>query len=643
MPMLDRKQYSQGELENKIKDIFTYYDGYRQQFEDRAIKYYKAFVGHKKDSEEGKSNLHIPKTYEIIDTIRARILSSFFHQRPYIEFTTKPEMGSDKSWAVDEDKAEIASALVDEQLEKNNVASVFYDFITSFMIFPAGYLGVAWRYEEEKKRRRTQVPIKDPQTGSFTGQWKSKLVEANEVVWDDNEIFNIDFFDFWGDPDAKDIEDSRAVFHREFPTKKEIRERLQFLSELNEGQVFDVDLDNLPSVSRKEEKGKYKRLNAVGITSSNRDPFKNSQNREFGDKEEIELMHYWEDDRHIMMVNRDTVIYDGPNPYWRHGKKPFIKATFDQLPNEFYGMSGVHLVYDMQEEVNSIHNQRMDNVNMMINNMWKKLRGSDIKEEDLISRPNGVVEVDNMEDLQLMETGEIPQSAFMSEDKIIRNIQSTLGTPANIRGSSSNEDQSATETQIVAQSAQTRFGSKIRLFEKTGIYRMAEMMDLNNQQFITDKRAVRIDPEDRNNWQEVSPGELIGEFDYTPATSSTESAGNKELRREQLTEIIGFLMQSQVPFINYKKLIEEWLSEFDIENPEKFMYDQNEYAIIRRQILEQETPQVGVPAEEGDIYATAGKGGSLGRSQTSSPNRRSGGLNTQGRPQPQPGQKGGGR
>lgn len=641
MAMLKRKQYSRAELEEKVKDIFRYFNEYRKPFEKKAIKNYKAFVGHKEEVKGNKSNLHIPKTYEIVDTIRARILSSFFHQRPYIEFTTKPEMGDDKSMAVDEEKAEIAAALVDEQLEKNNIYSVFYDFITSFMIFPAGYIGIAWRYESEVKKRRTQVPEVNPRTGSYTGNWTSEIVESEEITWDDNEIFNIDFFDFWGDPDRKNVEDSRAVFHREFPTKKEIKERLKSLNKLDEGKVFDVDLDSVPPISAKEEKGKFKRLNSIGISSSQRDPFKNSKSEGFGDKEEIELMHYWEDDRHIMMVNRDTVIYDGPNPYWRHGEKPFVKATYDKLPNEFYGMSGVDLIYDMQEEVNSIHNQRMDNVNMMINNMWKVLKGSDLTQEDLVSEPNGVIEVDNMDSLQLIETGEIPQSAFMSEDKLIRNLQNTLGTPANIRGSASNEDQSATETQIVAQSAQTRFGAKIRLFEKTGIYRMAKQMDLNNQQFITDERAVRLDPEDRNNWQAVDPGELIGEFDYSPATSSSEAAANKELRREQLTEIIGFLMQSQVPFINYKKLIEEWLSEFDIENPEKFMIPEKQFEIMRRHILEQETPQENVPADSNDLFSMAGNGGGLGQSQVKSPNRRSGGLTAQGQPKPQPGQRGG--
>lgn len=652
MQTLERKQYKQSEITQRIKDIFTYFDNYRDNYEEDAIDWYKAFVGYKEDKNipDGKSNLHIPKTYEIVDTIRARILSSFFDQRPYIEFTTMPEAADPRSFAVNEDKAKVAASFVDEQLEKNNVNSVFYDFVTSMLIFPSAFLGVGWRYEKKTVKRKTQVPIYDQQTGSYTGQWGWDIVESEEIIWDDNEIFNIDFFDFWGDPDATNIDDSRAVFHREFTTIKDVKEQLQLLEAVGDGIVYPVDWDKIPDYSAKEDEGVYRRLSAIGISNTDADPFKNHKDKEFSDKEEVELLHYWEDDRHTILLNRDTVIYDGANPYWRHMKKPFIKATYDQLPNEFYGMSAVQIIYDMQEEVNTMHNQRMDNVSLLINRMWKKLRGTDVDEKDLISRAGGVVEVDNMDDIMPIDMPDIPQSAFVSEEKLGMDIQRALGTPANVRGAQSERDQSATEASITAQAAQTRFGTKIKLFETVGLKRMAMMMDLNNQQFICNRRAARIDPEDRNNWQAIEPNDLVGEFDYSPATSSAEAAANKDLRREQLTEIIGFLMQAQVPFINYKKLIEEWLSEFDIKNPEKFMIPEQQYEIIRRQLLEQMTPQEGVPVQDNDIYSTkqesktmASMTGNLGKSQMSSPQRRSGGMSANGTPQPQPGQRGGGR
>jgi len=647
MRNLERREYSQKEISANVLDVFRYYDSYRKQFEDKAVEWYKKFVGYKEevsDEQEGVSNLHIPKTYEILDTIRARIVSSIFNQRPYIEFTPMPEAGSTQSMAANEEKAKVAASFVDEQLEKNDVKSVFYDFVTSMLIFPAAFMGVGWRYEEDYIKRKTKVPVQD-QMGKYTGEWRWDIVEKNEVIWDDNEIFNIDFFDFWGDPDNTDIDDARAVFHREFTTKGDLKNQLELLARIGDGRVYDIDFDKLSSARTNYDRGRYKRLSAVGITNTGTDPF--SSDDVIGtDKEEVEVLHYWEDDRHIMLINRDKVVYDGPNPYWRHMKKPFIKATYDQLPNQFYGMSAVQIIEHMQEELNTMHNQRMDNVNFLINNMWKRLRGSDIRDEQLISRPNGVIDVDSMEDLQMLEKSEIPQSAFMSEQKLASNLEMALGTPANVRGADAGGDQSATEASIKAQAAQTRFGAKIELFKTVGIKRLALMMDLNNQQFICDRRAARLDPEERNSWQSFDPDYIVGEFDYSPATSSAEAAANKELRREQLTQIMNFLMQAQVPFVNYKKLVTEWLKEFDIKNPEKFMIPEEQYEILKRQAIEEFTAQPGVIVDDQmnpnlKQFTSQGGTGNLGKSQISGINRQAGGLTAEGTPQPQPGQRGG--
>lgn len=640
MQNLERKQYTQSELSSEIKNIFTYYDNYRKQYEEKAIDRYKAFIGFvdPKKLEEDRSTLHIPKTYQILDTIRARYLSSFFNKRPYIEFKPMPTAGDIRNIMTNEDKAKVAASFVDEQLEKNNIKSTMFDFVTSMLIFPAAFLSIGWRYEETDIKQKTKVPVRD-QYGSFTGQWAWDIVESTEVTWDDNEVNNVDFFDFWGDPDNTTIKDARGVFHREWSTVEDTKKQLDLLARVGDGIVYDVDLDKIANDKSYLDKGRYKRLSAVGITNSGHDPFSDN-NIGMGNKRELELLHYWENDRHIIYVNRSEAIYDGANPYWRHRSKPFVKASYDQLPNEFYGLSAAQIIEHLQEEINTLHNQKMDNVSFSINNMWKRLRGSDIDDADLVSKPNGVVDVDDMESLKLLEKGGIPQSVFMSENFLNMNIIEALGTPANVRGVESEGEQTATEASITAQAAQTRFGVKIEIFKEIVIKEMARKMDLNNQQFICDRRAARIDPEDRNSWQAFDPDYLIGEFDYSPAVSATDKAANKELRREQLTEMLGFLMNAQIPFVNYKLLIEDWLEEFDVTNAKKYMIPEEQYEMIRRQVLESLTPQEGVPSE-GKVSTNKANTGHLGAGQVQQPRRVSGGMSSTGQPQPQPGQRGG--
>jgi len=104
-------------------------------------------------------------------------------------------------------------------------------------------------------------------------------------------------------------------------------------------------------------------------------------------------------------------------------------------------------------------------------------------------------------------------------------------------------------------------------------------------------------------------------------------------------------MQAEIPFINYKKMVEEWLKEYDISNPEKFMIPEEEFAMVRRQAIEEYSQQIGVPVQN-EFFTTADSGktggtGNLGKAQMSNPTKAAGGMTSQGQPQPQPFNNGG--
>ena len=203
------------------------------------------------DEEDNRSNLHIPRTYQIVDTIRARMLMALFKNKPYIEFTPAPSYQTRYSTQKSEDKAEVASSLVNEQLRKNNISAKFYDYLTSLLTFPKGILGVGWRYEEDYIKKKVQVPeiVQTPNGFQYTGDYVSQVQESRETIWDDNEIVNIDYFDFWPDPKGSNLDDCRGVFQREFVTKEELLQRLNFLDELNEGQIYLQSVKELEEIT----------------------------------------------------------------------------------------------------------------------------------------------------------------------------------------------------------------------------------------------------------------------------------------------------------------------------------------------------------------------------------------------------------
>jgi hypothetical protein len=560
---------------------FTYADSWRQQYDERALAWYKLYVGWRDELPaelRGRSNLHIPRTYEEIDTLRARFLKALFASRPYIDFLPRPR-GADPALMQElEVKARLAGALVDDQLAA--AVPVFYDFITCFLVYPAAIASVGWRYETRKVRVRrpvfTESWIEQPD-GSLAAviqvKWVEEEVEA--VERDDNDIQVVDFFDFWPDPRGKDIDSCRFVFQREWCTERELRDKLELLKRVGGGRVYEPDdWEALVAAGANLQDGREDRLAAIGLGSETGQGFWREPRKGYL----MELLHYWEDGRHAIIVNRHELVYDGPNPYHRHGKKPFIATSFDPLPGEFYGLSAVQLIEHLQHELNTTRNQRIDNVSLVLNRMWKVRRSADINPDELISRPHGVVWVDSPDDVTELAMNDVTASSYNEERIIKEDMENVIGVPAVVRGVNPARRETATEVVTKNTSAGFRFDVKVMLYEALCLKRLAYLMDCNNQQFIDQPRLVRMFGDAGIEWRRIEPWEILGEHDYMPAASSVDPMANKEIRRQQLNEVMQIVLKTQNPFIDLYELTKLWLESYDIRSVDKLLKRPEELA-----------------------------------------------------------------
>lgn len=571
---------------------FNYSDSWRQQYDQKAIEWYKLYVGYRdQPAVQGRSNLHIPRVYEICDTLRARIVKSFLSARPYFEFSpAPPRNGQVDMKMLNEKKGDLAAALVDQQLVLNNFTYKFYNYITSMLIFPLAIMGVGWRYEERIVKRRVPKIV-----GYFNTPYGPQpniqlvLEESPEPVWDDNEIVNVDFFDFWVDPRRADIDSARFVFHRDWMTQEELQNYLEVLRGRESGEVFDLRWDELRNAGSNLSEGRWDRLSAVGFVPETDTGFWNEDDHEEARKGNLfEVLHYWENNRHSVLVNRIALAYDGENPYWRHGKKPFVTTCYEPLPGEIYGMSAVQVIEHLQHELNTQRNQRLDNVSLILNRMWKVRRSADIQEQELVSRPHGIIHVDNPDDVTEFVMQNVASSSYQDEMLTKTDMENAIGTPAVVRGANPERKETATEIITKNSNASIRFDVKIMLFEATGLSRLVNLMDMNNQQFIDMERPIKLyGQDDANQWAVVQPGELIGEWDYSPSAANVDPAANKEVRREQLSQVLAFAVQSNDPHFKRAEIYKAWLQAFDFKNPERFLYTDEEVMAMQQAVIAQ--------------------------------------------------------
>jgi hypothetical protein len=252
--------------------------------------------------------------------------------------------------------------------------------------------------------------------------------------------------------------------------------------------------------------------------------------------------------------------------------------------------------------------------------MWKARRGADIDESELVSRPHGIVWLDNLDDVETFDMPDVAASSFQTQNIISTVMENTLATPPIIRGAESSGDKTATEAMKQSNNANMRFDVKLNLFKDLNIKRLAYLTDMNNQQFIESSRLVKLEMEDTVKWRNVNPGEFIGEFDYRPAGANTDPAANKQARREQLSQMMTFLMQAGVPFVNYHKLIKEWLESFDIENPEKFIVPRNQWK-QQQAMMNQMNQNTGGESTNRPTQAQQNKNKQTGRSEGRTPQK----------------------
>lgn len=570
------------EMAAELISRFHYADSFRQQYDERALENYKLYTGYREKLPpelEGRSNLHIPKTYELVDSLRARYLRAMFTQSPVIEYIPNPLLYFQEGLSsadylqmlvTAEDSAKYSTYLVDQQLRNSQVYKRFYDFVTSLLVFPAGVLSVGWKYEQKKiKRRGMQL---DPELGIEV----EAVIERKAVTYDDNSLNYVDYYDFWPDPRGTDLDNSRFCFHREWSTEAELKGKLAVLEKAGSGKVYKPDdWDALVAAGASLVGGASERMAEVGLSAETGQ----GHWKDIRHGYQIELLHYWEDDRHTIIANRTETVFDGKNPYW-HGKKPFLTTSFDPRPGEFYGFSAVELIEHMQHELNTNRNQRIDNVSFVLNRMWKVLRGADIDESELVSRPHGIIYVDSPDDVNPLETDDITGSSYNEENIIKEDMNNVLGAPAVIRGVDPERKQTATETSIKSNAADIKFQVKTMLHEAL-LERLAELLDMNNQQFVDKPKIFRVEEE----WQVVTPDEMRGHNLYRPASNSMDVNSNKEVRRQQIMELQQIVQGN--PSIDQYELLKLVLDAFGIRGTEKLL-------VPKEQMMQQQQmPQPG--------------------------------------------------
>jgi hypothetical protein len=257
---------------------------------------------------------------------------------------------------------------------------------------------------------------------------------------------------------------------------------------------------------------------------------------------------------------------------------PITLVRTNLMPGELYGVGDIQMVESLQIELNDQRNQRCDNVVRSMNQMWKVKSGLDIDEAMLQYRPNGIIEVEDTNDITPLVPNMLQLNQSMSEEAVIKqDIQFASGVSDFIAGTFQNTtgfNDTATGISLIQAAAQGRIILKAQ-FLQTAIKELAETVWALDQQHLPFNTVLKVlDPFSASKFRFIraSPNLINGQYDFSIV--SAPSTGNPQVRRQQLIQVIQVLTQimpiaaesGQPVKIDYSNLVLRILREFNIPN-----------------------------------------------------------------------------
>lgn len=223
-------------------------------------------------------------------------------------------------------------------------------------------------------------------------------------------------------------------------------------------------------------------------------------------EQDVEILHYYNraTDAYWVVANNVT-ISDGPIPF-PHKELPYGVYYHYQIPGYFYGLGIPKIIHYLSEERRSIRNLNMDRQHLQIHKMFIHNNSYDLDEEDLVSRPHGLISVDTQggsirDAIMPLEYGDVPSSYFRTEEILLEDIRRAHGIDDRIQGV--NMGGTATEAAILKESALKRVNLVSTLAELDVIRRIGKLKWSNIQFFYPIARKERITEDNQTRERKV--------------------------------------------------------------------------------------------------------------------------------------------
>lgn len=496
---LQKQQESIEQYEGKIVELVNkdfrvardYVKKFKQNTWDNCWSAYNSI--RTKRGYDGIADDFIPETFTIVESIKANIAGG----KPKFNFVPIREEQNQETSVINE--------LMDFYWDQNNMTEKVQDWVQDMLVYGNGIMMVSW---EGDMPHMANIPLRD----------------------------------FFVDPTATHMNRPgtpgypKYAGYRFLTTVEELKNRKIVDPETGEMKLLYQNLDDIGELNEDDPTDKTVKEKLLGSTLPDK-------------KGQVEVIVYYTRKKKIVIANRETLIYEGENPYKRDKKTKKVTRILDgvELTTDvefpeikgflpfailrnyvdtslFYAKGDVEVIIPRQERLNDISSQKSDNLTYVMNNMWQIDPQYKHLAEQIESYPGAVFPLPQGA-LTAIEKQSIGADADNEMFRIKEEMRRATAADEVIQGVSQDKGRiTATEIQAQMNQASQRFSTKLTNLEDEGYAQLGRILFKMVQIFVDQPMAVRVIGDEGMQWRDFDPEEYSGEYEPKVQLESTTKA-----------------------------------------------------------------------------------------------------------------------
>jgi hypothetical protein len=563
------KKEKEQRLITRVLDDYELDERDRAWMRDNWVKYIRNYMGMVDPMRckpwEDAADLNVPMTAIAIDSLYPRIANALFGMDPIV--TIKPQEETDV------DRSRTVEHFYDWQLSsyinfEEGLRPEGKKWVRSGIVFGSAVAKVRWEEEREIVTKSEDDLLAEYGTTDLGYFGDSAITEEEKVVYAASIVENISLEDFIVPSKATGVQPHQAdhVIHRIFLPNPILQKRMKsrlykrikdvekFIMTKTTVQNKDVeqaidDMQGLTTIGAQGYENRHELLEWYGSFDYNDD----------GDEIEVIVTVHKEAQKLLRIVPLKEVF--------PHGKRPFADWHFIRIPGRFYGMGLPMRIEGIQEEVNTIHNQRVD-FGTITNTPFGFYRpSSGLKPETWTFKPNQLYPVEDQSSVWFPQRPQTTTFGYKEESGLWEAFERLTGSSDLTAGRQPNTvgaTRTATGTLAIIQEGNVKFNDYIQE-AKEGLRRIVLQIHQLNENFLPEDlpglafRVTGRGGEDvfvdlKGNTQEIK-----GNFDFIFMGNAENSSAQFERESnmilfQNLTDMSRLPMAMQLGIVTVKNI-----------------------------------------------------------------------------------------